>query len=318
MSKLKFEFIKDIAQGIREALQPHLNQPGIKTTSHTAFSGDTTFEIDTIAEDTLHAAVAKSNHKMAYFSEDKGLVKFEPNPQWLLVVDPIDGTRPLACGFETAVVSIALCDYSEVATFGSLLAGVIVEIKDGHWHYAERGCGVQTGPFGAPRVRPSGTAEIENMFWSFDIIGRPTERVLGYLGGLIDATGMNAAAFLFNSSAYSLTRIVTGQLDAYVDVGARILQDIPESEAEFVVIGRGQIMGTFPYDIAAAYIIVQEANCIITDAYGQSLDRFLLIRHGKSAVISCVVASNRELHRKILNEIARKGKQITSKDERSN
>ncbi|MFQ6113219.1 MAG: inositol monophosphatase family protein [bacterium] len=303
MEKLKFgqfAFIIEIAKEIREAVLPFLNNERSKQSAKIAFSGDTTFELDVVAEQALEKAVRNSEYPLAYFSEDQGLVKTNLDPEWLLIVDPIDGTRPLLCGFEMGVVSVALCRYSQNVTFDNILAGVVLEIKSGDVFFAERGKGVQiSSPFDK-QPQPSSTKNLNKLFWSFEAVGRPTNWICKYLGKLMDVSGMEGAAFLFNNSAYSLTRIVLGQLDAYVDVGGRILKDYPESESEFADIGTGRIMGTFPYDIAASYLILQEANCVVTDACGNSLENVNLLQHGKNAVLSCIAASNLELHRKIL------------------
>jgi myo-inositol-1(or 4)-monophosphatase len=296
----QFGFIIEIAKEIRQAILPYLNNDISKDSIKVAFSGDTTFQIDTVADEALQTAVRNSDRNLAYFSEDLGLVKINPDPEWLLVVDPIDGTRPLICGFEMGVISIALCHYSKNVTFRSILAGVVLEIKSGDVFFAEQGMGMQTSSSFSRKVRPSSTKNLKKLFWSFDAIGRPAHWTFKYLEKLINVSGMEGGIFLFNNSAYSLTRIVTGQLDAYVDVGGRILNDHPESESEFLSIGSGRVMGTFPYDIAASYLILQEANCVITDAYGKSLDDVNLLEHGKNAVLSCVAASNVELHRRIL------------------
>lgn len=301
---MRFAFIIEIAEQVRNAILPHTQNEQARNANKIAFSGDTTFEIDVIAEQTLHTHIEASHPATAYFSEDKGLVKFSPTPKWILVVDPIDGTRPLVCGLETSTVSIALCNYSEVATFGAILAGVVLEIKSGKWLYAEQGNGVQTNWNTEKVVRPTETKDIARMFWSFDIIGRPAQRVMSYLGPLIDKSGMAAGAFLFNSAAFSLTRIVTGHLDAYVDVGGRLLSEIPAAEKEFEGISNTEIMGTFPYDLAGAYIILKEAGCPVTDAFGESIDNVLLLQHGKKAVMSCIAASTPELHRKILDALS--------------
>ncbi len=295
------DFICDIATQLRDAILPAMAEPGARTRGKTAFSGDTTFGIDSVAERALENALAGSTRKLAYFSEDRGLVKLAPEPDWLLMVDPIDGTRPLMCGFEAAVVSIALCDYSEVATFANIRAAVVLEIISGASFYVERGKGIETRP--VRTVVPSATSDLSQMFWSFDIIGRPARLALPYLEDLINRSGMKGAPFLVNGAAFSMTRIVTGQMDAYVDIGGRILQEHPESEREFLAIGNGHVMGTFPYDIAAAYLLLKETGCVISDAFGKSFDNKFLVQHGRNAVMSCVAASNSKLHENILNAL---------------
>ncbi len=300
----RFDFIKDLADATRQAVLSHLPDRSAKGLAGVAFSGDQTFGIDKVAEEALFAAAETCRERLAIFSEDRGLVKLDPHPEWLLIADPIDGTRPAVCGFESAVVSIALCRYSEVATFDNLIAGIILEIKEGYSYFAEAGCGVEIERPDFSEPRCSGTGEPRQMFWSFETIGRPLERVTAYLRELIDESGMQGASFIFNSSAFSLTRIVTGQLDAHIDVGGRILRDAPDCEADFRAIGNGQVIGTFPYDIAAAYVILIEAGGVITDAFGDSLGRTLVMQHGKEAIISCVAAGNAGLHAKLLKSIA--------------
>jgi len=296
-----FDWLCDIASEVRQAILPALSGSAARERKQVAFSGDTTFGIDMIAEGALLRAIERADRKIAYFSEDKGFDKLHPEPEWLLIADPIDGTRPLLCGFE-AVISLALCDYSEVATFGSVVSAVILEIGTGVLFYSERGHGVETQP--AMNGSPSTTTEIASMFWTFDTIGRPVRRVMFYLENLINHSGLKGGPFLLNSAAFAMTRILTGRIDAHIDVGGRILQDNPESEPEFRGISGGRVVGTFPYDIAAAYLLLKEAGCVISDAYGQSLDDKFLIQDGKSAVVSCVAASNEELHRNILNALS--------------
>ncbi len=300
MEEKVYSFIIDLAVEIRSAVAARGNSADMKAADDIAFSGDTTFAIDKVAEQSLIDVAQNSGKKLAFFSEDKGLVKLDPDPELLLIVDPIDGTRPLLCGLKTSVVSIALCPYSEVATFGNIIAAAVVDIDSADWFYAESGKGLDSN---RTDLGPSATSEIEEMFWNFDTIGRPVRRVVHYLHRLIDASGMKGAPFLINSACFSLTKVITGELDAYVDVGGRILNDEPESESEFLKIGNGSVMGTFPYDLAAAYLLVKEAGCAITDAYGRPLDDRFLIRRGKKAVMSCIAASNNKLHREILNTL---------------
>ncbi|UCE07854.1 MAG: hypothetical protein JSW07_07425 [bacterium] len=61
---------------------------------------------------------------------------------------------------------------------------------------------------------------------------------------------------------------------------------------------RNQMMGLFAYDIAAAYLITKESHCIITDYWGDPLDNKSLIDKN---ILSCVAASNLELHQRLLD-----------------
>jgi len=252
----EFSFILDIARVIRKAVLPLRHASFNRDVSGVAFSGDSTFGIDKYAEDKLFEHLDRLEKPLAYFSEDRGLVKLCEAPKWLLIVDPIDGTRPLLSGFDMGVVSIALCPFLEKASFRDILASVVFRIPVEEYVYAEKGKGIQVNAFGVTEGNLSSQHDIGKMFWSFDLVGRPVNKVAQYLGELIDSSGMQAGAFLFHNTAFSLMKIVVGHFDAYVDVGGRLLREHPESESEFLQIGQGRVMGTFPYDIAASYLIM--------------------------------------------------------------
>ena len=68
---------------------------------------------------------------------------------------------------------------------------------------------------------------------------------------LIDRSANPGGVFVFNSASYSISRIITGQLDAYVDIGNRLLKDHPGMRADFERVGNGHVLHLFPYDIGA-------------------------------------------------------------------
>jgi Inositol monophosphatase family len=120
--------------------------------------GDVTFAVDEAAERFLEEFVALHAPRMAFYSEDRGLVA-PGNAVDVLVVDPIDGTRPTMAGLESACVAVAM------------------------------------------------------------------------------------------------TRIVTGQFNAVIEVGSRMIDEMPGLRAEFERIGRGQVLNNSPYDLAAPWLI---------------------------------------------------------------
>src|SRR5690606_35681992 len=96
---------------------------------------------------------------------------------------------------------------------------------------------------------------------------------------------------------------LTGQLDAYVEPGPRMVADVPGMEAEFEQVGGGSILNNSPYDIAAAVLLLIEAGAVVTDAYGEPLSDRGLLGSSREFQVSCVAAANAELHARILNEI---------------
>ncbi len=283
---------------IRDTVRPHLGAWHGREISGTAASGDATFAIDEIAEDAIVSFIEREKLSVAYYSEDKGLIEFGSSPDAVLVIDPIDGTRPAIAGFEQCVVSVAWADYAPDVTLGDVRFGCIGEIKNDDLFWAERGHGAHwVGPDGsekAPRLLP--VTELAKAPLTFEVVARPFEWIGTALGEIVDASSMTGGCFLFNSTAFSLTRLMTGQLAASIDIGNRVLRDFPESRARFLELGFGNPIGLFPYDIAAAALIAQEAGAVVTDAYGNSLDKTRLLDTTEGNLQSILSASNSGLH----------------------
>jgi myo-inositol-1(or 4)-monophosphatase len=141
------------------------------------------------------------------------------------------------------------------------------------------------------------------MFWTYGLRGRPARATIEVLAALIDASSVGGATFDLGSATYDMTRIVTGQLDAYVEPGPRIVADVPGMRAEFERVGGGAVLNNSPYDLAASVLCLEEAGALVTDAYGETLADRPLLGSGAEYQMSCVAAANGKLHRQILNAI---------------
>ena len=93
-----------------------------------------------------------------------------------------------------------------------------------------------------------------------------------------------------------MTRIVTGQLDAVVEVGSRLIDDVPGMRSEFERIGRGKVLNNSPYDLAAPWLCLREAGGVVSDGWGEPLDRHRLLGSGHDFQMSSISAANGPLH----------------------
>ena len=91
------------------------------------------------------------------------------------------------------------------------------------------------------------------------------------LGELIDTSSVGGAVFDLGSATFDMTRLVTGQLDAYLDVGSRMIEEAPALRARFEQVGGGAVLNNSPYDLAAAVLCLEEAGAVVTDARGDPL-----------------------------------------------
>ena len=290
-----------LALALRERIAPELGEHAGRAHAGAGRGGDVTFAIDEQAESFMEEFLAEHAPRIAFYSEDRGLVEPpDEDPRWVLVVDPIDGTRPAMAGFEAACVSVALADLGDgTPTMGDVVAGSVVELKSGRTFYAERGGGLDPAP------SLSANRDLDRLFWAYGLRGRPMRAIAEVIGELIDASSVGGGTFDLGSASYDMTRVATGQLDAYVEPGPRMVADVPGMRERFERLGGGSVLNNSPYDIAAAALCLEEAGAVITDAYGAPLANCPLLGSGAEFQISCVAAANAELHRGILESIER-------------
>src|SRR5680860_1334252 len=122
---------------------PSLGAASARGLAGTAVGGDTTFAVDEEAENYAADFLARQNVPVALYSEDRGLLAGE-DPDYVLVLDPIDGTRPAAAGFEAACVSIAVARWEKNRPWGMCSTAF-------WWRSKRVGCSVRAGEVGSGR-----------------------------------------------------------------------------------------------------------------------------------------------------------------------
>lgn len=300
------EICRELSSEVREMVRPHLGEKAAREMQGRGASGDSTFAIDEVAEKKVENRL-EGISELAYFSEDRGLVGAE-TASWVLVVDPIDGTRPAAAGLEACCVSIAVSEYhpekNPHPTHGDVVYGLLQEIKNDAWFEAERGKGcriVIDGEEKKPLILPH--EDISTLFWTLGFRGRPALPTILVLEELVDRSSVDGGIFDLGSATYCISRLLTGQLDAYVDVGDRMIREVPQVEELFLRAGHGHVLNNSSYDLAAAGLIAGEAGLAISDAFGAPLDAYPLLASGKAGQLSCVVAVTPELLQALIAEI---------------
>jgi myo-inositol-1(or 4)-monophosphatase len=290
--------VTDLASTLREEVLPHLGAHAGRAHAGAAEGGDVTFQIDEHAETRMEAFLAERAPEVSFYSEDRGLVSpAGDRAEWVLVVDPIDGTRPAMAGLESSCVSVAAAPLASEPTMADVSVGCVLELKSGEAFVAERGRGLE------PAASLSANRSLERMFWTYGFRGRPARALIEVIGDLIDTSSVGGGTFDLGSATYDMTRIVTGQLDAYVEPGPRMIDDVPAVRAEFERVGHGAVLNNSPYDLAAAAICLEEGGAIVTDAYGEPLGARPLLGSDHSFQMSCVAAANQELHAGICAQI---------------
>lgn len=295
----------ELAGLVRAAVAPYLGTAESRDRVGWAPGGDATLAIDEVAERVVDDHL-RATGDIGYYSEDRGLVVYG-QPRAFLVIDPVDGTRPAAAGLESCCVSVAVTPPSEDARLGDVSYGVVEELKTGARFSARAGggAGAVTASGEPITLRLSGNTDLSALFWTAGLRGRPLLPTSVVLEELVDGSSMGGGYFDLGSAAFNLTRIATGQLDAYVDVGRRIVDEVPTTEPTFRAVGEGSVCTNFPYDVAAAALIVREAGGVVTSASGEPLDQHPAIGSSREHGLAVLGAANDTLHRTLLAALDR-------------
>ncbi len=292
--------VRELGAELRSEVLPELGRRAGREHAGDGAGGDVTFAIDERAETRMEEFLADRAPQVAFYSEDRGMVRPGGDPEWVLIVDPIDGTRPAMAGLESACVSVAAAPLGDgEPTMADVEVGLVIEIKSGVDFLAVRGSGVEPAP-------DLGTAaSLERMLWTYGFRGRPAVDTTVVLEELIDSSSVSGGTFDLGSATFDMTRVLTGQMDAYVEPGPRIIDEVPGMRAEFERVGGGAVLNNSPYDLAAAALILQEAGAIVTDARGAEIGDRQLLGSGHEFQMSCVAVANEELHAKIIAAVDR-------------
>jgi myo-inositol-1(or 4)-monophosphatase len=294
------ELVLELALRVRDRVLPELGAHAGRVHAGDGAGGDVTFAIDAEAEAEVERFLAERAPRMALYSEDRGLIA-PPDATHVLVVDPIDGTRPAMAGLESACVAVALAPIGDgQPLMRDVELGCVVEIKSGERFVARRGSGVVES---SRPVRLSSNADIGRMFWGYGFRGRPARATAEVLAELIDASSVGGGTFELGSQAFVMTRIVTGQLDAVIEVGSRMVDEVPGLRAEFERVGHGQVLNNSPYDLAAPALCLIEAGGVLSDGWGRPLDERPLLGSGHEFQMSSISAANRTLHEQLVREV---------------
>jgi myo-inositol-1(or 4)-monophosphatase len=291
----------DLARALADRVRPELGAAAARRHGQVGAGGDVTFSIDEGAEAELARFLRERAPHLAWYSEDQGLIS-PPGADTVLIVDPIDGTRPAIAGFEAACVSVAAAPLGDGnPRMGDVTVGVIVEIKTGREYVAVRGEGLRsTDP-----VRLSPETDLSRLFWTFGFRGRPARELVTVLGDLIDRSSVGGGVFDLGSACFDSVCVLTGQLDAFLEPGPRMIDEVPGTRAAFERVGDGAVLNNAPYDLAAAVLCLREGGAVVTDCAGRTLADRPLLGSGHDFQMSILASANAELHDALVAEMDR-------------
>ena len=174
--------------------------------------GDRTLLLDQRAEDIIVRVLRESGMQFDIMTEEQGVIKAEGNPEFLAIVDPIDGSANLEREIPLCSIGISAIPFSDIMTTDDVTLSIIDSIFTDETYVATKGQGVKKNGKG---VRPRKGAPIENAIISYD-----TKRK--WEGQFAEASSRTlTAVYDMRRSASNLLDLcwtAAGSLDAMVDL----------------------------------------------------------------------------------------------------
>ncbi len=263
------ELFKKIGTKMRGGLSVFLAQEGGKVPLGKGAGGDKTFPVDKWAEDIVIAALEKAHRQGESFtliSEELGVRKFGDGKK-IVLVDPIDGSNNAKSGIPFFSTSLALLHGDTLST---LAVGYVINLAVGDEFWAVRGQRrVQERQADHDLCRAGHHHRCLSKLRS----PKPTSRA---------------------SCRSSARRSARGASDRRPSTSPTLLR------ARISVFATATASRAFDY--AAGMLILEEADGVITDLEGTSLDHIVV---GLERTVPLLASKNDATHVLALNTLAR-------------
>ncbi len=226
--------------------------------------GDTTVEVDSVAEAIVFSALAgmaERGERFSVLSEEAGRREFGADYP-LVLVDPVDGSINAKQGIPLFGLMLAVLDGP---TVGDTLAGLVLNLSTGEEWRAARG---QHATRGRERVSVLARSQPDRL----EVVGlESTPRALKLAGPLVERA---SKIRILGSMALSIALTSAGAFDAFcAPIPVRV------------------------FDMAASLLVLREAGGVATTVEGAPLDG---LRCDLTTRATLLCAPTRELHTEAL------------------
>jgi myo-inositol-1(or 4)-monophosphatase len=260
MKRLSINDLRRIGARLREILPRMRFAKDAGRVLQRGASGDKTFQIDRVAEETVFSMLKEMGIPLTLVSEEMGVVEIKGGGDRVLI-DPIDGSKNAVSGIPMFCTSIAV---SESKRLKDLRLAYVLNILTGDEYWAVRGEGSYLN--GRP-INVDSSTDIKVVLYETQTPGRDVQRILPLLA-LANRTRC------FGSTALDLCFLAMGAASVYINPAL-----------------------TRSFDFAAGVLIVKEAGGVVTSLTGEEVSDMELSMKKTSPLL---VSANAEIHQKVL------------------
>lgn len=261
--------LKTCATNMKAKVRPLLGSAEARVEYGRGAGGDVTKKIDKVAEDALFQTLLQTEASCTVISEESGIREFGSHPsQSYLVIDPVDGTTNALRGLPFLDISMAVAEKPALDSVHSALVADV--LRDTTYTAAKRKGAFRNGV----RIKPSQIAKLDEAVIGVDFSNFKARLVVDRLVRVLEETRHLRH---LGANALEICYVADGTSDAFIDI-------------------RGKLRVT---DIAAAYLVLEEADGIIRTPTGKHLDAQL----DPTQRVSFIAAANKTIYGAILQQI---------------
>ncbi len=229
--------------------------------------GDPMKQVDLVAESSIVSTLRGHDLSFTLISEESGIKEYGGSPwECYVTTDPIDGTTNLLRGIPFYATSIAVSTKPSLRT---VHAALVADLAHGTTYVAQKGKGAYRD---GQEIEPSELAVLEEAVIGLDLSTHKIQKVVPQLTGLIERTKHLRH---LGANALELCYVADGTTDAFIDIRSRLRTT----------------------DMAAGWLIMNEAGAMMTTPAGDTLDADL----SPKQKVSFVAAGNPEILKAILD-----------------
>lgn len=231
--------------------------------------GDPIKKIDMVAENAIVNTLRTYEISFTLISEESGVKSYgEKADECYVTTDPIDGTTNLMRRLPFYATSIAV---STEPILSKVHTALVADLFHGVTYTAQKGHGDCRDN---QKMAPSNNVSLEEAVIGIDLNSYKVQRIVPQLTALIERTKHIRH---LGANALELCYVADGTTDAFIDI-------------------RGKLRTT---DVAAAWLILEEAGAIMTTPDGKPLD----VKLDPREKVEFIAAGNHEVHKTILSLI---------------
>ncbi|MHA1669341.1 MAG: inositol monophosphatase family protein [Promethearchaeota archaeon] len=244
--EVTIEFLKQLAINICEKIHPLLGtkEGGIKVSR--GVGGDISMNIDLVAEELLIHSLEENKLDILLISEEIGEKYIGDKKkallnEYVLIVDPIDGSYNATRGIPYCSISIA---FAKGKTIKDIIKAVIIDLnsKDLYWAEKDSGAFLNDNP-----IQVSQLDVLDDCFFEINL---PTKSLFKNIVDFRSIIKKNYKIRVLGSSALTLCQIAKGSMEVFINL----------RETNRLV------------DVAAGFLILKEAGGEIFSLTGSKIE----------------------------------------------